>query len=461
MGIYDTIGGDTTARQSRAGRKYNRNKPFTGDREDFIHRVNAIGQNEVVGAVTGKIYSTTPASGKAEFSDVDPIMMLATAGGSVYSGAAKSIGSALLEEFTFGGSSIMKTVGKKVLKPIKNLGDLKYANEAFNTNKKLSFLSSFSNKKTDKLIKETVNEGNTFIRGVSTNWDEVKPSVKKLLTDVGIDYKKNPEQAAEYMLTHVPGVTGYGRAGLPKNKDIAGLYTSNSYETAEGYTYGKGYVGKVKKQTLFEGPDRRKWVDQNTLNYYEGSNVAFEGGDPDFITINNKQFQEKIRTSTDPKDIEESLSKTKLSPDLEKKVKAHVDMLRKNKSMYDEIISESGNIQTAEDLIIHQNKREAYKKTYDAVTQSRVDMMLGNFGNQGKPVSNILKDAVSGTDSYAHYIHLGEPGEKLFDVVNLKKISPNIFKNRSRAHRGIFTKGLSAATISGISIGKEIGLNQK
>ena len=53
------------------------------------------------------------------------------------------------------------------------------------------------------------------------------------------------------MATHIPAETGAGRAYLDpdvmKKRGISGLYTSNSKGTAEGYTYGEGYVVKAKK----------------------------------------------------------------------------------------------------------------------------------------------------------------------------------------------------------------------
>jgi hypothetical protein len=55
------------------------------------------------------------------------------------------------------------------------------------------------------------------------------------------------------MSTHVPINTGYGRASLSgkflKGQDA--IYTSNSMNTAEGYTYGNGYITKLKGLLIF------------------------------------------------------------------------------------------------------------------------------------------------------------------------------------------------------------------
>ena len=102
-------------------------------------------------------------------------------------------------------------------------------------------------KLTDEIIQGLVNQHNTFVRGVSTNWDEIakkNPEILRHLEGKGIDYINNPQAAAEYMSTHVPIQTGYGRAGLNENVFREGkdaIYTSNSIPTAEGYTHPHKY----------------------------------------------------------------------------------------------------------------------------------------------------------------------------------------------------------------------------
>jgi hypothetical protein len=128
---------------------------------------------------------------------------------------------------------------------------------------------------TDKTIRGLVNRHNTFVRGVSTNWDVIAaehPEVLESLTQAGIDWKNNPKAAAEYMATHIPGDTGYGRHGLKPGENA--LYLSNSMPTAEGYTYGQGYKVKVKRPTDFSEGNRKQWIKQNEFDVtkdFEGS----------------------------------------------------------------------------------------------------------------------------------------------------------------------------------------------
>jgi hypothetical protein len=53
-------------------------------------------------------------------------------------------------------------------------------------------------------------------------------------------------------------------------------------------------------------------------------------------------------------------------------------------------------------------------------------------------------------DRYAHYIHLGTPGEKILQPIKSWEITPEIWKNKSRAHTNKYTKKLSA--LSGTTV---------
>ncbi|HNQ21352.1 MAG TPA: hypothetical protein PKI46_09850, partial [Bacteroidales bacterium] len=174
----------------------------------------------------------------------------------------------------------------KVFKPAKrvdditkNLKDLEYAKNyyskyGYSIPENLAEIAKDS-KLTDEIIQGLVNQHNTFVRGVSTNWDEIakkNPEILRHLEGKGIDYINNPQAAAEYMSTHVPIQTGYGRAGLNENVFREGkdaIYTSNSIPTAEGYTYGDGYIVKVKRPTDFSSKNRIDWINSNELDYFE------------------------------------------------------------------------------------------------------------------------------------------------------------------------------------------------
>lgn len=134
-----------------------------------------------------------------------------------------------------------------------------------------------SNQLTDRTIRGMMDRHNTFVRGVSTNWEELgkrNPEILRHLEGKGFDLstKEGTKQAAEYMATHIPINTGYGRASLNTevfDKGLQGLYTSNSIPTAEGYTYGQGFITKAKRPTNYSSFNRQDWITQNNPQYYE------------------------------------------------------------------------------------------------------------------------------------------------------------------------------------------------
>ena len=67
----------------------------------------------------------------------------------------------------------------------------------------------------------------------------------------------------------------------------------------------------------------------------------------------------------------------------------------------------------------------------------------------------------SPVDRYAHYVHLGTPGEKVLEPISSKRITPEIWKNKSRAHTNTYTKGLSAAAVAGVTLTTNLEKKQK
>ena len=293
-------------------------------------------------------------------------------------------------------------------------------------------------KKTDQLMQKLINQHNTFVRGISTNWDEINkrnPEILRHLEGKGIDWQNNPQAAAEYMATHVPIQTGYGRAGLNKDffaLDLDGIYTSNSIPTAEGYTYGNGYIVKVKLPTNFTSKNRIDWVHQNELNYYkyklpEAKVIERRGFSPkrkleldknllktEFIDVNKSELTTKIDQSTWGEVYKNIIPL--IQPNNVKRRHFEIDVL--------EVIDDAraAGLSAPE----ARNKAKEYVKQY---------------------ISNMPK-----SDGYAHYIHLGKPGEQLLEVVESTKITPEIWKNKSRAHTNVYSKGLSAGSLASIGI---------
>jgi len=165
----------------------------------------------------------------------------------------------------------------------KNLEDLNYAKDwakqyGYELPQNLERIAQ-SDELTNRTLRGMMNRHNTFVRGVSTNWDviaEKNPEILRHLEGKGFDLstKEGTKAAAEYMATHVPIQTGYGRASLNQEVFERGqdaIYTSNSIPTAEGYTYGQGYITKVKRPTDFSSSNRQDWITQNNPEYYKNA----------------------------------------------------------------------------------------------------------------------------------------------------------------------------------------------
>lgn len=440
----------------------------------------------------------------------------------------------------------------------KNINDLNYAKEqfskyAYDIPKDLEIIAK-SNEETDKVIKGLVNQHNTFVRGVSTNWDEIgkrNPEILRHLEGKGIDWKNNPQQAAEYMATHVPINTGYGRAGLNNevfNRGLDGLYTSNSISTAEGYTYGQGYVVKAKRPTDFTSTNRKNWIDDNSLNYIDNDinnassldnagkfdnrgnlinekeilierlkNLDSKSFDTNIkigSIVFNKDLKEKPLTflgynkgnlfnkghykylSDDgviikdkdayslkytTKDIEDYVKARKIKDEINDRLKVvnkNIDLSNQpfnllktehrtgnenidfNDILNKYIVSKGGNPMssvkgnTLGDKILQdvsQIQREVSSKfnfTDDPITNREIERISNQQSREA--VVNYMKQYsdFDPVDRYAHYIHLGTPGQKVLEPIESIQITPDIWKNKSRAHTNIYSKGLSAGSLA-------------
>ena len=60
---------------------------------------------------------------------------------------------------------------------------------------------------------------------------------------------------------------------------------------------------------------------------------------------------------------------------------------------------------------------------------------------------------------YRHYVFKGTPGQKVGEVIDLKQITPDIWKQKSRAHEGGYSSGLSLAGFTPIIFTKPDSAN--
>ena len=153
------------------------------------------------------------------------------------------------------GDIVIPYTGVKIAKYTNNLLDLRALN---NFNKKYNYTAInpkksiiFNDNKLDQVFDYTVNRHNTFVRGV----DPYETQKFGRLTD------KTPEEAAKYSLTHIPKTYEGNNAGLALNED--GLYVSNDFGTAAGYTNGNGYIGIVRRPIQYGQKTRRGFLADN------------------------------------------------------------------------------------------------------------------------------------------------------------------------------------------------------
>lgn len=372
----------------------------------------------------------------------------------------------------FIGSSLENVVNKT-----KNLEDLQAAQKfaeqyGYELPTNLERIAQ-SDELTNRTIRGMMDRHNTFVRGVSTNWDEIEkrnPEILRHLEGKGIDWKNNPKAAAEYMSTHVPIKTGYGRASLNKDvfkKELDAIYTSNSIPTAEGYTYGQGYITKVKRPTDFSSVNRQDWITRNNPQYYEHNLPrtysrdeldqikGWRGSDPysmfDTNALGSEENVKKVHAWLDDFYNKELELRKSYGINTKGKGDYHLGVDESGK----EITFNHPNFQKLrpkkiEDVNNFRKKRDdLYDETMENTWKTLVPVDEVNFTKKLLKTEHFGKSDLN-IDKYAHYLHLGTPGEKMLEPIKSWEITPEIWKNKSRAHTNVYSKKLSALEEGGV-----------
>ena len=343
----------------------------------------------------------------------------------------------------------------------KNLQDLTYAKKfaeqyGYKLPENLQRIAK-SDELTNRTIRGMMDRHNTFVRGVSTNWDVIakkNPEILKHLEQQGIDWKNNSKAAAEYMSTHIPINTGYGRVGLNEatsEQGLSALYTSNSVPTAEGYTYGKGFITKAKRPTDYSSLNRKDWIDKNTIDYYDNNlpNIPEEILNYSGISIDGvpKRTWELYDYKYNPKDhgsIEEF--KNKYLQDLQESAEQQLRSYDKYKNTNPQLFE------------IGQKNYAYVQKLSQELANSKWERYVQDLNKNIEFNKNVLKTDYSPANSYAHYLHLGNPGEQVLQPIKSWEITPETWVNKSRAHINIPTDKLSRAAIAplGLAAGESL-----
>jgi hypothetical protein len=305
-----------------------------------------------------------------------------------------------------------------------------------------------SDELTNRTIRGMMDRHNSFVRGVSTNWDEIQNVLKnehgdkgveiwnnivKNFENQGIDYINNPKAAAEFMSTHIPINTGYGRASLNKavfdaNKDA--LYTSNSIPTAEGYTYGDGYIFKVKKPTDYSSLNRQDWIHKNNPDYYDNELPKKFYSDDEIDSYKNL-----LKNINEDKSFQHNIIN----------VKKDGDTYSYKTTMDDQWFDIS---------------KDQYNNIKDKARTDATNILNELDKQKLLRTERNLHNNLNSNNKYSHYIHIGTPGEKVLDPLRSWRITPDIWKNKSRAHTGEYTEKLSGLKLGGF-IKQDGGKNTK
>ena len=382
-----------------------------------------------------------------------------------------------------------------------------------------------SDELTNRTFRGLLDRHNTFARGVSTNWDEIEkrnPEILRHLEGKGFDLSTEggSKAAAEYMATHIPISTGYGRADLNDEvfaRGMEGLYTSNSLPTAEGYTYGNGFMVRTKRPTDFSSSNRLDWIEQNNPQYYDerlpklglpkdydakklrGTTIedldkALESGRIDqethsglvrYKTEGEKEIRQALREKYNFKEGEDipdeylddymddlySMRDEKLkelfpTKGYDRKI-LRTERSKLDADAYDFLLKkDDGSLKKMQEHLKSRPYQDKMREVHD------LGMSLGKYNwEEQQPIRDKIKvlekevkdmynqdiqdymkvnhSDYNPINRYAHYIHLGTPGEKVLEPVQSWRITPEIWENKSRGHRNIYTKKFSAMQMGG------------
>ena len=347
-----------------------------------------------------------------------------------------------------------------------NLNDLTYANDwakkyGYKLPENLERIAQ-SDVLTDRTIRGLADRHNTFVRGVSTNWDilgQKNPEIIKHLESQGFDLatETGSKAAAEYMSTHIPMNTGYGRFGLKEGENA--LYLSNSVPTAEGYTYGNGYIVKAKRPTDFSSTNRQDWL---TTNDFDPS-LGFKGSPfgegivkNDYIKRFPTNIRETLAITGDPNKMTELQATVKEKEALYNEL-AHASW-KKNNNLIDDLkyrtdsnyrnytisdepfIRDTPNFLDKMHLKYLQNKKDLTQKYYDVLPLK--DIAKGVYGD-ADVWKAFSKNLFGELDPFSHYAIKGQEGEKVLEALKSIKVNPEAWENTSRAHINKYTNKLT------------------
>jgi len=347
-----------------------------------------------------------------------------------------------------------------------NLNDLTYAKDwakkyGYKLPENLERIAQ-SDELTNRTIRGLADRHNTFVRGVSTNWDilgQKNPEIIKYLEGQGFNLttEEGSKAAAEYMSTHIPMNTGYGRFGLKEGENA--LYLSNSVPTAEGYTYGNGYIVKAKRPTDFSSGNRQDWLTTNDFDPsfgFKGSPFGEGIVKNDYIKRFPTNVRETLAITGDPNKMTELQVAVKekealynqLAEDSWRKhnnlisdLKYRTDANYRNNIISDDpFVRDAPNFFDKMQLKYLENKKDLTQKYYDVLPLK--DIAKGVYGDSDVWKA-FGKNLFGELDPFSHYAIKGQEGEKVLETLKSIKVNPEAWENTSRAHINKYTNKLT------------------
>ena len=347
-----------------------------------------------------------------------------------------------------------------------NLNDLTYAKDwakkyGYKLPENLERIAQ-SDELTNRTIRGLADRHNTFVRGVSTNWDilgQKNPEIIKYLEGQGFNLttEEGSKAAAEYMSTHIPMNTGYGRFGLKEGENA--LYLSNSVPTAEGYTYGNGYIVKAKRPTDFSSGNRQDWLTTNDFDPsfgFKGSPFGEGIVKNDYIKRFPTNVRETLAITGDPGKMTELQVAVKekealynqLAEDSWRKhnnlisdLKYRTDANYRNNIISDDpFVRDAPNFFDKMQLKYLENKKDLTQKYYDVLPLK--DIAKGVYGDSDVWKA-FGKNLFGELDPFSHYAIKGKEGEKVLETLKSIKVNPEAWENTSRAHINKYTNKLT------------------
>ena len=360
-------------------------------------------------------------------------------------------------------------------------------------------------KQADKLIKDRLLEHNTFIRGVHETGNE--ENINNILRRNGIE--PTAENRAKYYASTYAPDTGAGRAGFNSSyKGKGTIYSSNSLNTGIGYAKAKhhnekdGFVVSVRRPVKFEG-NRENWVKNADFAFdnseqsklytdYELPYLLRYGKSARTELSKNKNIPYKDIISKVNKDhsklygyneyIANHIKKFINDPNIKYKPSYNVTGDLKNDYINYVIGNKISNLpipeQEVKDMyykdinnqlgkLISNNYRKYIEKQFDKLYNKDINREL----KKSKRISNnelkeyikskgihpenkkynvITTEELSKTsrnkgNPYQHFIFTGDVGKQGLEVIDVKDVNSEVFKDISntRNHIGKYTKGYS------------------